>query len=205
MEKQVDKEHYSFSRYCYPDRWVSYYHQLEEIIGVHPKSLLEVGSGDEVVRHYIESQTSISYKNLDIAEDLKPDIVGEIEHIPCADNSFDAVAAFEVLEHIPFEKFESAVLEMKRVAKNHVLISIPHFGPAVKLAFKIPFLPEIKIAFKIPFPKKHEWNGQHYWELGKKGYAPKRIRAILAKHFSIEKEFVPFDNQYHHFFILKKI
>ncbi|MBA3284712.1 MAG: methyltransferase domain-containing protein [Nitrosopumilus sp.] len=202
--KQVDKEHYRFSRYCYPDRWASYYHQLEELLRYNPDTVLEVGAGDEVVKNYLETNTSVKHTSLDIAEDLHPDIIGSIDKIPLGDSTFDIVCAFEVLEHIPFESFEKAILEMKRVAKDYVLMSVPHFGPALKLNFKIPFLPEIRVACKIPFPKEHVFNGQHYWELGKKEYPLSRVKSILKNHFVLIKDFVPYDNQYHHFFILKK-
>lgn len=203
--KQVDKDHYTFENYCYFDRWSSYFYQLREILDLKEiSSILEVGSGDGVVRDYIRNNTQIGYSNVDIAEDLKPDIVGAINDLPVADNMYDAVCAFEVLEHLPFEQFEKSILEMKRVSKKYVLISIPHFGPAIKLNFKIPFLPEVNAAFKIPFLKKHVFNGQHYWEVGKKGYSPSKIRKILRSHFTLLKEFVPYENQYHHFYILEK-
>lgn len=203
--KQVDKKHYLFNRYCYPDRWASYYYQIQEIIALNPKNVLEVGVGDGVLKNYIKNNTNIDYKNIDIAEDLNPDIVCSVEKIPVADNSYDVVCAFEVLEHLPFEKFSSSLKEMSRVARNHIIISLPHFAPPVKFLLKIPFLPEIKFAFKIPFYKKHTWNGQHYWEIGKRGYSVAHIKSVIEKDFEITHHFVPFENQYHHFFILKKI
>jgi SAM-dependent methyltransferase len=202
--KQVDKAHYSFRSYCYPERWASYYYQLETILGLQASSVLEVGSGDNVLRNYIEHNTQISYTNLDIADDLKPDILGSVEHIPCADSSFDVVCAFEVLEHLPFEKFEKSFSEMMRVARTHVVVSVPHFGPSIRFSFKIPFLPEVRFACKVPFPKRHVFNGQHYWELGKKGFPVRRVREIVKKYGDVVDEFVPFENQYHHFFVIKK-
>ena len=202
--KQVDRETYAFGGYCYPERWMSYYYQLREVTARNPSSLLEVGTGDGVFREYIKTNTTIAYRNLDVAEDLKPDILGSVERIPLPDTSVDMVVAFEVLEHLPFEKFEQALGELKRVSRGSVIISLPHFGPPIACSFKVPFLPKICFAFKIPLPKKHVFNGQHHWEIGKRGYSVRRIRSVLQKHFSIEKEFVPFENQYHHFFVLAK-
>lgn len=202
--KQVDKKHYKFRNYCYPDRWASYWYQLSEIFDTHPDSVLEIGAGDYVVRNYIVHNTDISYKTLDIAADLKPDIVGDITSIPTPDESFDTVVAFEVLEHIPFDTVPKALAELARVSKKHVLISVPHFGPMIKFQFKIPFLKELRCAYKIPFLKKHVFNGQHYWEIGKKDFSLRTVRAVLGEEFEIKNTYIPFDNSYHRFFILEK-
>ena len=51
-------------------------------------------------------------------------VEASIYDIPFEDNSFDAVGCFEVLEHqvdpVP------ALKELARVAKKHVIISVPH-------------------------------------------------------------------------------
>ena len=70
-------------------------------------------------------------------------------------------------------------------------------------SMKLPFLSEIRIAFKIPFYKKHVFNGQHYWEVGKIGYPASLIRERLSKNGDIIRDFVPFNSSYHHFFVLK--
>ncbi len=202
---QVGKEHYGFRRYCYPDRWASYYHQLEEIVATKPTSVLEIGAGDETVKRYMQKLGVGKYVTMDIADDLAPDIKGSITAIPLEDKSFDTVCAFEVLEHIPFEEVSQALSELARVAKKYVLVSVPHFGPPVRVQIKIPFLPQLTLFKKIPFPKTHVFNGQHYWELGKKGYPVRRLRELMRDTFSIEKEFVPDDNAYHHFFVLRPL
>lgn len=204
MKQQVDKNAYDFSQYAHLGRFVSYYHQLAEVLDLNPESILEVGVGDGVFRDYLKSNTAISYTSVDIAYDLHPDVVGDVTKLPFKDGSFDVVCAFEVLEHIPFERFEGALIEIHRVARKMVVLSLPHFGPPIKFLFKIPFLPELSFAFKIPFARKHIFNGQHYWEIGKRGYSPQTIRNIIGKYFIIKKEFIPFENQYHHFYILEK-
>jgi len=204
-EKQVSKEHYVFEKYCYFDRWASYWYQLREVLAARPKTMLEVGVGDGVLRDYVSHAGDIAYSNIDLAEDLHPDTVGSVLAMPFAAGSFDLVCAFEVLEHLPFEHFEPALAEMARVSKGKVIISVPHFGPAVKAKWKLPFLPEIIFAFKVPWPVKHAFNGQHYWEIGKRGHSLSMVRGVLRRRFVIEKEFVPFENQYHHFFVLKTL
>jgi ubiquinone/menaquinone biosynthesis C-methylase UbiE len=204
MEKQVNKDHYDFEKYCYPERWESYYHQIKESLALRPKNILEIGSGDKFFGNYIKTNTNIEYKSLDIAGDLSPDIIGSVDNMPIEDGSFDLVCAFEVLEHLPFEKFEKSISEIKRVSRRHAIISLPHFGPVIKFSFKIPFLRELKFAWKIPYHPIHKFNGQHYWEIGKNNFSNAKIKNILEKNFKVTKDFIPFDSQYHHFYILEK-
>lgn len=203
--KQVDKTAYQFFSYAHAGRFVSYYYQLAEVLALNPDTVLEIGVGDGVFRDYIKNNTDISYTSVDVAGDLHPDVIADVTKLPFRDGAFDVVCAFEVLEHIPFERFESALKELARVSKGAVILSLPHFGPPVKFLLKMPFLPEISFSFKIPFAREHRFKGQHYWEIGKKGYSVKRIRGILEKYFKINKEFVPFENQYHHFFALERL
>lgn len=200
---QVDKKSYEFARYGFEERFISYYWQLREISRLCSASVLEVGVGDGVFGSFLKKNTDIDYKSLDIAADLEPDVVGSVTEIPAADDSVDIACAFEVLEHLPFEKFETAVSELARVARNYVVISLPHFGPSVSLSLKIPFLPLLRFSFKIPFPKKHVFNDQHYWEIGKQGYPISRIRSVLEKQGEIIRDFVPFGSPYHHFFVVR--
>ncbi|MBU0580165.1 MAG: methyltransferase domain-containing protein [Candidatus Margulisbacteria bacterium] len=197
------KEKYSFKNYVSLDRWVSYFHQINEVSKLNLENLLIIGKGDGIVGEILIKQRK-KVKTLDMDSDLKPDIVASVEKMPLDENSFDIILCAEVLEHLPFEKFEQCLFELKRATKKYVVLSLPHFGPPVKLSFKIPLIKEIKLAFKIPFLIKHKFNKEHYWEIGKRGYSTLKIRKIIKRYFKIQREFVPFENQYHHFYILEK-
>lgn len=203
FKKQVDKDAYRFERYAGEDRFVSYHAQLREIIDAQPSSLMEVGVGDQLVANYIKNNTSIAYTSVDFADDVGADVVASITELPFENNSFDAACAFEVLEHLPFEQFDRALAELARVARRHILISLPHFGPMISCSLKLPFVPHMRFAIKIPYPRQHAFNGQHYWEIGKKGYPTSLIREKLSEHGIIRKDFIPFNSPYHHFFVLE--
>jgi len=203
FKAQVDKRHYYARSYGFEGRFVSYYHQLSEVLKLSPNSVLEIGAGDKVFGSYIKNNSDILYNSVDFASDLNPDIVADIRQLPLDDKSYDVVCAFEVLEHLPFDDLETAIYELSRVAKQAVIISLPHFGPMLSFSLKIPFLPRIRWAIKLPFPKKHIFNGEHYWEMGKRGFGARRIKNILLRYGKIENEFIPFNSEYHHFFVLK--
>jgi len=194
---------YKFHQYDYQERWISYWHQIDEVLRLKPKSVLEIGIGNKMITDYLKKE-GVETKTLDNNKDLNSDFVASVTDMPLADNSFDVVLCSEVLEHLPFRDFEEALLELKRVTKRYLVLSLPHFGPPLKLSFKIPFLKQVKLAWKIPYHPKHQFHGEHYWEIGKKGYYPRKIKKIISKYFKVKKEFIPFENQYHHFYILEK-
>jgi len=197
------KGNYQFNKYDFKDRWISYWHQINSVLELEPKNILEIGVGNGLVSGYLKKQGK-EVKTLDIDKNVEPDIVADVLEMPFSNNSFDLILCAEVLEHLPFNQFEKALANLKQVTRKNVVLSLPHFGPPIKLSFKIPFLKEIKIVFKIPFPIEHKFHGEHYWEIGKKGYSSGKIRRIIKKHFKIQKEFIPYQNQYHHFYILEK-
>ena len=54
LNKQVNREHYSFEKYFYKGRWMSYYYQFKEIIKVEGvKSVLEIGPGTNLIKDLI--------------------------------------------------------------------------------------------------------------------------------------------------------
>lgn len=202
---QVTHDHYNFEHYFFPGRWMSYYHQVREIATREDITrVLDIGPGTTFLKDVLAiHRPDVTYETLDVASDVGPDHLGSITEIPLADSSYDAVCAFQVLEHIEYKHVPTAVRELFRVSKKYVFISLPHFGPSVEFLLKIPFLKRLRLAYKIPFPKRHEFNGQHYWELGKRGYSVKRFRNLVAQFGNLEAEYVPFEYQYHRFFIVR--
>ncbi len=199
---QVNKDHYE-KGYDTSQRFQSYFVQINEVLKLKPKSVLEVGIGNKTVADYLSRRIE-NVKTLDFDKELNPDIVADVTNIPLKDNSFDVVLCCEVLEHIPFEQFQKAQKELARVSKKYIVLSLPHFSHPISLSFKLPGLKQINISIYIPHPKKHKFNGEHYWEIGKKGYPCKKIKNILLKNFNIIKDFREKNNPYHHFFILEK-
>ncbi len=53
-------------------------------------------------------------------------VQGDISALPFESTSFDLVTCLEVLEHLPSGIFEKALLELQRVSKKYIIISVPN-------------------------------------------------------------------------------
>lgn len=205
MIAQVDKSHYFNPKYDSKARWISYWYQIREISGKSPKSVLEIGVGNKTVSDYLK-KIGLEVVTCDFDKPLKPDVVADIRNLPFEKNSFDLVLCAEVLEHIQFADFQKALMEIHRVTKKWAIITLPHFSITdIYIGAKIiPFVPKKEFFFKVDLPIKHKFLGEHYWEIGKRGYSLRRIKKIVEKSgFIIEKCFYPKENPYHQFFVLK--
>lgn len=203
---QVAKNHYQNLSYLSKDRWVNYWYQLSVVLGTGSESLLEIGKGVGVVGDFLKGM-GIKVITLDIAADLKPDIVASVTDIPLADNSFDMVVAAEVLEHISYKDFSKALSQIKRVSRRYAYLTLPYSGYTFRLMAKAPGLSEKGVVVKIPFFwKKETSTSQHYWEIGLKGYRLSRIiKDIEQSGFYIAyKRCYPDDPAHYHFLLEKK-
>lgn len=196
---------YSAKKYITKDRWNNYWHQIMEIRSFEgAKEILEIGIGNKIISDYLK-KFGYSVKTLDINSELNPDYVASVENIPLPDKSFDLVLAAEILEHLPFSEFEICLKEIRRVARQGVVISLPHSGYTFSFSFKIPLIKWKRFIFKIPhFCKTKTSILEHCWEIGQKGFSAKKISDVIKKAgFKISDKFIPADDPAHVFFILK--
>ncbi len=109
---------------------------LEELfVKAGPSSILDVGCGEGVLTHKWAQRIDGAVVGIDLddpalhAEWEKrscPNLeyrVMKAENLPFADDEFDLASAIEVLEHVPDP--EHTVAEMARVARRHLLVSVP--------------------------------------------------------------------------------
>lgn len=206
MNIQVPFEQYFKKSYDTKARFISYWHQIDEIVQINPTTILEIGIGNGFVSDYLKKR-GYYIKTIDIDERLNPDYIGNVLNLPFDDSSFQVVSCCEVLEHIPYENFKTALSEIYRVTNNYAIISIPDVTRAYRLDIQIPKIGEITKLIVLPKRKKiiHKFDGEHYWEIGKKNYPlNKIINDINLSGFTVLKTYRIFEFTYHRFFILKK-
>ena len=100
---QVPPNHYFNIEYDSKSRWISYWYQINEVINLKPKSVLEIGVGNKTVSDYL-TKIGFRVKTCDLDKSLKPDVVANILNLPFKIDSFDVVLCAEVLKTIYFKR-----------------------------------------------------------------------------------------------------
>lgn len=213
MQPQTDRSHYGDS-YYERRRLYSMAVQAEALRVLEPKSVLEVGPGLGVFAALFRQLSGAPVVTLDIDPTLRPNVIGSVFELPFEDGSFDAAACFQMLEHLPFERFVPALAELRRIAKLGMALSLPDCSLALTLRMGIrnPRKDGLVAAWTIQPSgwalrkfKKVPNSAGHYWEIGRRGTPLSAVRkAIVQSGWRIEKEFRTAENAYHRFFVLKK-
>lgn len=206
MKPQVNPRQYDKQTYDSKERFASYWHQIDEILSLGPENSLEIGIGNGFVSKHLKSK-GLNVKTIDIDERLKPDVVGNVLQIPFIDNTFEIVACYELLEHLPYESFLEALKEIHRVSRKYTVLSLPDVTTVYRFNVELPRSRPIKKLIPHPFPRpaKHIFDGEHYWEIGKIGYHLKKIKNDMENvKYTILKTYRVFEFYYHRFFLLEK-
>ncbi|WP_196800572.1 MULTISPECIES: class I SAM-dependent methyltransferase [unclassified Thioalkalivibrio] len=119
------------------------------------------------------------------------------------------VCAFQMLEHVPYEKSLAIFREMARVARKGAIISLPDAAERWPMAIHIPLVGLRWIS--IPKPRigarEHQFDGEHYWEINKAGYSLARVQYDLSNVVSMKmiRNYRVGENPYHRFFVFRKL
>jgi len=108
--------------------WTRHFHVLRDLCARVQGEVLEVGTGDGVVRRCIEPFVR-SYTVLDVNERLAPDIVANLlDPQPALAARYDAVVCTEVLEHLPFDELQRALAQLASFLKpgGELYLTLPH-------------------------------------------------------------------------------
>jgi hypothetical protein len=183
---------------------ITHWHQANEVANALPPSgrVLEIGPGSGHTT-WILRQWGFDVTTLDFDPRLQPNAVGDVTRIPFRDDSFDCVLAAEVLEHLPFEDFGTAIGELKRVSRGQVVVTLPAPFVGISTLWNWPLLEPRGLFLGVPYWVRHRFNGEHYWELGKRGFSVGRIRRYMRQQgLTILREFRPAPSLYSYFFVM---
>ena len=175
---------------------------------------LEIGPGNGILTLLLREK-GLNVITSDINNSVNPSVAINLPLLPFQNKAIDVVLCFEVLEHLPWELFLPSLRELKRVASNKVIISLPNCEPLVEKFPKysiswwaywlkkivhsiLGFLRSYKVDYKLP--------PEHYWELGMLNiYSNMVINQAQQVGLLLKEDFRNPHFPYHHFFVFEVI
>ena len=172
--------------------WTRHFHVLHDLCERVQGDVLEVGTGDGVLRR-CATPFMRSYRVMDINPRLQPDVLGDVlQPQPTLAAGFDAVVCTEVLEHLPFNRFEPALTNLRGFLRpgGWLLLTLPHrkshwllVTPRQRLhALRLPVgLTSLSEAYHR-FVRRRVWiDPHHHWEIGDGRVARQQVQAALSR------------------------
>lgn len=159
-------------------------------------SILEVGPGSGYFASITKS-LGYSVKTADIKPLTGPDYLGDIREVEIPER-FDLVAAFEMLQHLPYQELPPTLKKLAALSNRYVFISVPARVHKFELSVEFPTLIAPRrlglgwlrgrhsLSLKWEWPRgkdpsesnwkdrKDYWN-PHYWEVGRRSFPKSRL------------------------------
>jgi hypothetical protein len=173
--------------------FVNAYYQFRDLSRlVEVRTVLVVGPGQGLGVHVLKWR-GFEVSTFDIDEVFKPDYLGSVHDMHLfRSRQFDAVIASHVLEHLAAPYLDSSLAEIARVGR-YALIYLPVAGRHIQLRLT-PGLKEVDLSFILDvFNRFHRpdgvtprySSGQHFWEVGLRGFRPRDLRQRMSRFFKI--------------------
>ena len=171
--------------------WTRHFHVLRDLCEQVSGDVLEVGSGDGVLRR-CAAPFLRSYTVLDVNERLAPDVLGSLlDPQPALAQRFDAVVCTEVLEHLDFAQFPTALARLRGFVRpgGRLYLTLPHrkshwllVTPGQRLLkWRLPVgLTSLSEAYHR-FVRRRIWIDPHHcWEIGDGRVGRDQVLAALG-------------------------
>lgn len=203
QHKQVDASHYTDEGFG-PLRIESLTSQMRAIAYCGCSRILEIGVGGGHIGAFLSRFSQMEHTSIDIAEDLNPDVVGSVLDMPFNENQFELTLCCQVLEHLPFECFEVALREIRRVTTTRIILSLPDQRKRLGIAICLPRIPWFKRELNYslrPSVNKDKW---HSWEIGYKNTPNRRVKkAIINSGCKVKSNYRLEKHPWHNIWILQ--
>ncbi|MDO8586155.1 MAG: class I SAM-dependent methyltransferase [Armatimonadota bacterium] len=213
---KLPSAYYDFAHYVSRERMTTFWYQLREAFATNPSSVLEIGVGPKIVAGALR-ENGIDVRTADINSALRPDYVLRAQDLTSrlSDDSFDLIVCARVLHHVPFQDFERCLEQLWRVTRKSVILTLPVEDLRIYARFRITSLRSIGLSLRLPvvlkktfckvFPGRFDTEYRRKWKIGSEPAASlKKIEALLAAHFNIEKSYGLPEDRGHHIFVLTK-
>lgn len=200
-EKSLSKEEYLSEGYFSLRQWHSFCFQAGAVYKLlHNGNILEIGAGSGFVGGVLRS-IGFTVESLDVNEHLLPTHIGDISSEDFnLDKKYDCVLCAEVLEHIPIEKFDVCLKNIKRLSKRYVIITLPNCESDNRFSIQ---LNSHVMGFKLG-RKRASIAAMHFWELNSdKDCTYEKIREKIKNKYNILEEGKVLGNEYHYYYILE--
>ena len=202
----IDRE--SWRKELHLSNFVNSYYQYRDVtkwVGVNP-SVLIIGPGQGLDTEVLKWR-GCRVTTFDIDEVFRPDVIGSCHEMPMFGNAqFDVVIASHVLEHLPLPYLDLALAEVARVGR-YAIFYLPVAGRHTLMRF----VPGFKgIDWSLLFDSCKFWErpdgvsakycgGQHYWEIGYRGFRLNDLRKRFSPMFALldsyrNKDWLPSHN-----------
>jgi hypothetical protein len=198
------------------------------------EKILEIGPGGGITQTLLKS-IGYDYATMDAQPLIEPDILGDFIDFNTSgyEESFDLVAAFQMLEHTPYEQFVPQVQKMITMSKKYVFISLPYHCWTLRLEIILPVPQWIaSILSKRWFNflrRSHNFSTSrpyrnaparkyrraffeefplaiHHWEIGRDKVSKKDVfQKLKSVNLSVVKAFHSKIHPYHYFILCKRV
>lgn len=210
-EKGLPLQAYMADGYFSSTQWESFRFQVKAVKGLLDKgTVLEIGQGGGYVKAILNT-LDLAVESLDINENLNPTYVGDIsktDYVP--PKLYDCVLCAEVLEHIPFELFDTCLDNIRKTTNKHAVITLPN-------SFRRRFVIGLRVNGhyrEVGFgTKKTSLPSIHFWQLNSEPYSSYQEVLSHIERFFVVKDKGPImvnkhrslmGNEYHYYYILER-
>ena len=187
----VDRE--AWARELPLSSFVNAYYQFRDVASLPDcRSVLVVGPGQGLVLPILRWR-GYAVETFDIDSTFAPDHLGSIHDLSrFSAGQFDVIIASHVLEHLAEPYLDTALGEMARVAR-YSLIYLPVAGRCSAVRVQPGALGldwQLRANFFNYFERpdgvtRKYWGGEHYWEIGRRGFRVADVKARLERHFVV--------------------
>lgn len=177
--------------------WRLYWRQQKLMEGlVRPEDrVLEIGVGTGFTASYLRSK-GVHVTTLDIDADKQPDIVANVAQYDFPE-AYDAILAFEVFEHLPYDDFPRLLARLSTAAKSHLFLSLPRNRRLVtSVNVKLPKVKARTFQWKVRRGEIVE--PYHVWELDHGDVTVESLERELSRHgFEVARRDEAFDRRFY--------